>query len=1184
MDIPRVLTLLVFWVVVAVTTGVAQDAGEFGGEQRGNSSKSHEKNADGIISVSAAGGGGPPNMEAGRKNQKDYNGIGRRNFQRVIASLRGLCIASNARRGRRGRAVVQECTDSVQNNAISDIYVTPEQADDLLYRALGRERARKKRKVAYTTYWALPIKYVFEHLAYSTAEKNAIRAGIAHWESNTCLEFVEYTSENWLAGKYLKFQRSGGCSSYIGSHLTAQKISIDTGCFDVGTVTHELGHALAFWHEQSRADRDQYVTVQFDNINPGKIHNFEQADTKMNVRYDLGSNMHYNSRAFPVSGLADTEFTIIAKEPRYQYAMSWQSALSFADIKAANIQYCGLICESYSTTCYNEGYPDPKNCSSCRCPEGLTGDCSKVEPSTHNCHAEISVTTTPIIITSPNYPNIYEGGTKCQWLLRPSTVGGKVVVSIGPEYGFQLWTYYACRDYLEIRYQGIAFTGSRFCGMEYDTLKLTSGSVGEPALVLFRGWAGGAKGFSLTTYEDIDVCIATSPCGVGTCTTEGGPSYNCTCPSGYYFNGTTCVEHTNCTYIPCGVGVCASSINDTYSCACPVGYSAPATGGSCEDDDECQANPTVCDGNATCTNTPGSFFCTCNEGFTGYGRLFCDDIDECAAVPGYCSENATCTNSVGSYDCECSAGFSGNGLYCVDLDECEEGQHSCHQYAQCTNTYGSYFCTCASGFDGDGATNCTDRDECALELYTCGDHAECFNTIGSYTCRCQHNFTGDGFTCTNVCAGNPCNEGTCYPNVHLYSCICPLGQYFNGTTCTNHTDASGKTGKIATSIVCGDTEVTIQYAESSDTFSPPNNEGIVYVDKHYSQAGCYVQQPPWVLTVPYGQCGVVQDQEFTVILQHDKDYYLETIDEAQPFTCKRQPYDTTIHNITNIMAEVIVLLEFDQPVKYEGVGSFAIMRLFRSKDNSSILPNGPPVVLGENITMQLILGKIGEREMKIKVERCWANGITDTNEWKTLELLSGGCPVVPFFNGFSRGSSQYVAISTFPMFRITPRNPANGTMGFFCSVAACMEGNMNPECVESQCPGNKPGWGKRKRRDKPRDNYVTTVNQNGVDVMSFGYYFKVVDSENDGQMKVHMGSNYVPQIISTTDTTITTTTTTATTNNPVLTTNATTSIDVKKTNTNLFVAFSVVSGLLCVLFGSFLLCGGVILCKSMFSN
>ena len=38
------------------------------------------------------------------------------------------------------------------------------------------------------------------------------------------------------------------------------------------------------------------------------------------------------------------------------------------------------------------------------------------------------------------------------------------------------------------------------------------------------------------------------------------------------------------------------------------------------DTDECSASPSVCDINANCSNTRGSYYCTCKTGFTGDGK------------------------------------------------------------------------------------------------------------------------------------------------------------------------------------------------------------------------------------------------------------------------------------------------------------------------------------------------------------------------------------------------------------------------------------------------------------------------------------------------------------------------------------------------------------------------------------
>jgi hypothetical protein len=49
------------------------------------------------------------------------------------------------------------------------------------------------------------------------------------------------------------------------------------------------------------------------------------------------------------------------------------------------------------------------------------------------------------------------------------------------------------------------------------------------------------------------------------------------------------------------------------------------------------------------------------------GKFVCVDLDECC-VGGQCHDNATCTNTPGSYFCTCKMGFTGNNTHCEGIN------------------------------------------------------------------------------------------------------------------------------------------------------------------------------------------------------------------------------------------------------------------------------------------------------------------------------------------------------------------------------------------------------------------------------------------------------------------------------------------------------------------------------------
>ncbi len=88
--------------------------------------------------------------------------------------------------------------------------------------------------------------------------------------------------------------------------MARQGITLGPGCLFFPVVVHEIGHALGFFHEHNRFDRDEYVVVNDRNIVPGAEDAFfklNEGEAKtLGFGYDYASIMHYSPGTFAIQG------------------------------------------------------------------------------------------------------------------------------------------------------------------------------------------------------------------------------------------------------------------------------------------------------------------------------------------------------------------------------------------------------------------------------------------------------------------------------------------------------------------------------------------------------------------------------------------------------------------------------------------------------------------------------------------------------------------------------------------------------------------------------------------------------------------------------------------------------------------------------------------------------------------
>ena len=129
-------------------------------------------------------------------------------------------------------------------------------------------------------------------------------------KTSNCVKFRKKrpTDKGYVEITSIEKGKGIGCWSEVGYMGRRQGLNLQKSkCMAVSVIVHELMHSLGFYHEQSRYDRDGYVTILKENIRKDKFGRIKYGNfikrpktdaDLMDTPYDYCSIMHYKSYSF----------------------------------------------------------------------------------------------------------------------------------------------------------------------------------------------------------------------------------------------------------------------------------------------------------------------------------------------------------------------------------------------------------------------------------------------------------------------------------------------------------------------------------------------------------------------------------------------------------------------------------------------------------------------------------------------------------------------------------------------------------------------------------------------------------------------------------------------------------------------------------------------------------------------
>ncbi|KAM8847667.1 meprin A subunit beta-like [Synchiropus picturatus] len=212
--------------------------------------------------------------------------------------------------------------------------------------------------------WDLPVPYTL-HRGLDLNVKGVVLRALDQFRLKSCIDFTVRETQDY----FIHVQNRDGCSSSVGQQNleNGQNISFNQYCDFIHIVEKHFLRTLGFYPEHVRPDRDDFITIVYENIREGKSEMFNIVNDSCTeaVPYNYRSLLHYG----PLEFSKGFKPVILNKDPKYQDVIGQSEEMSPGDAKKLNLRYKCNDSVAFQLYC---GFSDGAMCHMTHCSGGST--------------------------------------------------------------------------------------------------------------------------------------------------------------------------------------------------------------------------------------------------------------------------------------------------------------------------------------------------------------------------------------------------------------------------------------------------------------------------------------------------------------------------------------------------------------------------------------------------------------------------------------------------------------------------------------------------------------------------------------------------------------------------------------------------------------------------------------------